>query len=102
MAGYEDGAVTTAPVGSYEANPFGLFDMTGNVAEWTADRYDGFYYRKSPERNPTGPPSGDYRMIRGGSWSDALFGIRPTVRDGGALTKRDTRTGFRCAQDQPK
>ncbi|MDH5739082.1 MAG: formylglycine-generating enzyme family protein [Nitrospira sp.] len=102
MAGHEDGAVTTAPVGSYEANPFGLFDMTGNVAEWTADRYDGFYYRKSPERNPTGPSSGDYRMIRGGGWNDALFGIRPTVRDGGAPTKRDTRTGFRCAQDQPK
>lgn len=102
IGGYDDGTVTTAPVGSYEANPFGLFDMTGNVTEWVADWYDGLYYHKSPERNPTGPASGDYRMIRGGSWNDALFGIRPTVRDGGPPTKRDTKTGFRCAQDQPK
>ena len=102
IAGYDDGAVTTAPVGSYEANPFGLFDMTGNVTEWVEDRYDGQYYRKSPERNPTGPSSGDHRMIRGGSWNDTLFALRPTVRDGGAPTKRDTRTGFRCAQDRPK
>lgn len=102
MAGYDDGAVTTAPVGSYEANPFGLFDMTGNVTEWTADRYDGLYYRKSPERNPTGPSSGDYRMTRGGGWIDASYKIRPTVRTGGAPTERDTKTGFRCAQDRSK
>jgi sulfatase modifying factor 1 len=102
IAGYDDGAVTTAPVGSYEANPFGLFDMAGNVTEWVADRYDGLYYRKSPERNPTGPSSGNYRMIRGGSWNDTLFALLPTVRDGGAPTKRDTRIGFRCAQDRSK
>lgn len=102
IAGYDDGYLTTATVGSYEANPFGLFDMTGNVTEWVADRYDGLYYRKSPEQNPTGPSSGDYRMIRGGSWNDTLFALRPTVRDGGAPTKRDTRTGFRCAQNRPK
>jgi len=102
LAGYDDGYLTTAPVGSYEANPFGLFDMTGNVAEWTADWYDGLYYRKSPERNPTGPSSGDSRMIRGGGWNDAASGIRPTSRGGGVPTKRDTRTGFRCAQDRSK
>ncbi|MBX3301688.1 MAG: SUMF1/EgtB/PvdO family nonheme iron enzyme [Nitrospira sp.] len=72
------------------------------MTEWVADRYDGLYYRKSPEQNPMGPSSGDYRMIRGGSWNDTLFALRPTVRDGGAPTKRDTRTGFRCAQNRPK
>ena len=102
IAGYDDGYLTTAPVGSYEANPFGLFDMTGNVAEWTADRSDGLSYRKSPERNPTGPSSGEHRRFRGGGWSDAAFGIRPTVRDGVAPTKRGTKVGFRCAQDWPK
>jgi formylglycine-generating enzyme required for sulfatase activity len=102
MAGYDDGAVTTAPVGSYEANPFGLFDMTGNVSEWTADWYDGLYYRTSPGRNPTGPPSGEYRMVRGGAWIDASYKIRSTERGGGAPTERDTKIGFRCAQDRSK
>ncbi|MDH5670128.1 MAG: formylglycine-generating enzyme family protein [Nitrospira sp.] len=102
IAGYHDGYVTTAPVGSYEANPFGLFDMTGNVAEWTADWYDGLYYRTSPERNPTGPSSGQYRMIRGGGWNNLWYGIRPTVRTGAVPTERNMAIGFRCAQDQPK
>jgi len=102
MPGYDDGVVITAPVGSYEANPFGLFDMTGNVGEWTADWYDGFYYHKSPERNPTGPSSGKYRITRGGAWSDAWIGIQPTDRSGNVPTKRDMKTGFRCAQDRPK
>ena len=102
MVGYDDGAVTTAPVGSYEANPFGLFDMTGNVAEWTADRSDGLNYRTSSDRNPTGPSSGEDRRFRGGGWSDASYSIRPTVRDGGAPTERGTKVGFRCAQDRPQ
>ena len=102
IAGYDDGAVTTAPVGSYEANPFELFDMTGNVSEWTADRADGLYYRKSPERNPIGPTSGGNRIFRGGAWSDASYGIRPTVRDEVPATERGMKVGFRCAQDRPK
>jgi len=102
IAGYDDGAITTAPVGSYEANPFGLFDMTGNAAEWTADRADGLDYRSSPERNPTGPSSGKDRRFRGGGWSDASYRIRPTVRDGDRPMERSTKLGFRCAQDRPK
>jgi formylglycine-generating enzyme required for sulfatase activity len=101
IAGYDDGYLTTAPVGSYEANPLGLFDMTGNVAEWTADRSDGLNYRTSLEQNPTGPSSGEHRRFRGGSWSDAAFGIRPTVRDGVVPSERGMKLGFRCAQDRP-
>lgn len=100
VAGYDDGYLTTAPVGSYEANPYGLFDMTGNVTEWTADWSDGFYYRKSPDRNPTGPSSGEHRIIRGGGWNDASYRIRPTVRIGWLPTDRNTKTGFRCAKNQ--
>jgi formylglycine-generating enzyme required for sulfatase activity len=80
MSDYNDGAVRTASVGSYEANPWGLHDMSGNVAEWTADWYDENYYGKSPERNPKGPSSGEYRVLRGGSWLIAPVFVRSANR----------------------
>ncbi|MBN1291289.1 MAG: SUMF1/EgtB/PvdO family nonheme iron enzyme [Candidatus Latescibacteria bacterium] len=55
-------------VGSYPANPFGLYDMTGNVWEWCNDWYGGEYYSSSPANNPTGPTSGTYRINRGLDW----------------------------------
>lgn len=72
----------TQPVGSYASNAFGLYDMHGNLFEWTADRFDRNYYRSSPVDDPQGPQSGSYRVIRGGDWySDA----------------RDCRSAFRYA-----
>jgi len=99
MAGYDDGYVKTAPVGSFEANPFGLFDMTGNVSEWTADWYDGNYYRISPSRNPTGALSGQSKVIRGGSWNDAPVSLRSANRLWVLPSLRYAPLGFRCAQD---
>ncbi|MBE4719324.1 formylglycine-generating enzyme family protein [Pseudarthrobacter sp. AB1] len=64
----EDGALTTAPVRSYEPNAWGLWQMVGNVWEWCADRFDHDYYRISPEMNPKGPEQGSQRSIRGGSY----------------------------------
>lgn len=58
----------TTPCRSYPANPFGLFDMAGNVWEWVYDWYDPRYYRTSGARNPNGPSSGHLRLLRGGSW----------------------------------
>jgi formylglycine-generating enzyme required for sulfatase activity len=99
MSDYNDGAVRTASVGSYEANPWGLHDMSGNVAEWTADWYDESYYRTSPERNPKGPSSGEARVRRGGSWYDAPDFVRSAYRSRLSPTNRNDLIGFRCAQD---
>jgi formylglycine-generating enzyme required for sulfatase activity len=102
MSGYNDGAIRTAPVGSYEANPWGLHDMSGNVSEWTADWYDGDYYSKSQERNPTGPSGGEYRVLRGGSWVSGPVYVRSANRIWLPATVRNVDIGFRCAQDVPK
>jgi sulfatase modifying factor 1 len=84
-------------VGSYRANPFGLFDMHGNVCEWCSDRYDGLYYRKSPARDPLGPDTGSERVVRGGSWStDAEF-CRAACRCYYRPDFRDSNLGFRMA-----
>jgi formylglycine-generating enzyme len=102
MTGYDDGYVRTAPVGSFEANPFGLHDMTGNVWEWTTDRYDEQYYGASPRKNPRGPSDGDFRVLRGGSWFSAPAHVRSAARFWSIPTYRYSPLGFRCAQDSPK
>jgi formylglycine-generating enzyme required for sulfatase activity len=65
---YASGGDETYPVGGKAANAFGLHDMAGNVYEWCGDWYDTKYYTSSPALNPQGPPSGDQKVIRGGSW----------------------------------
>lgn len=70
-ANFDYNVGTTTKVGSYPAGANGLYDMAGNVFEWTSDWYDENYYTNSPDRNPTGPADGTYRTLRGGSWNTA-------------------------------
>ncbi len=96
----DDGYAQTAPVGSYPqgASPHGALDMAGNVWEWEADWYDAGYYSQSPGRNPPGPDSGQYRVLRGGSWHDGGGFGRGAARNGGNPGDRGNYAGFRCAR----
>ncbi len=89
----------TASVGSYPtgASPYGALDMAGNVWEWVADWYDGDYYGSSPERNPSGPETGQYRVLRGGSWFDYQNGVRSADRYHFTPGARHNGLGIRCA-----
>jgi len=99
-----DGYSKTAPVGSYPngASPYGILDMSGNVYEWVADWYASDYYQTSPTENPTGPRSGDSRVLRGGGWSGYSYTLRTAYRS--VYTppfKSYELVGFRCALSSP-
>ena len=94
-----DGHFYTAPVGSYPANKIGVFDLSGNVWEWTADWYDKNYYSHSPRDNPKGPINGLYRIIRGGSWSIPKGFSRCSNRREFTPSNRHVNVGFRLAKN---
>ena len=79
-----DGYVFTAPVGCFQPNRWGLYDMHGNAAEWCADWYGDDYYRRSPADDPQGPDSGTARLLRGGSWGYAASDCRSANRNWGS------------------
>ena len=84
-------------MGSYEANPFGLYDVHGNVWEWCSDWYAGDYYGKSPPKNPSGPDDGSDRVLRGGSWINYGRLCRAAYRGWYAPSHRSHALGFRVA-----
>jgi formylglycine-generating enzyme required for sulfatase activity len=95
---YDDGAETTAIVGSFDANSKGLYDLQGNVSEWVHDFYEiKFNLNDKTEIDPMGPKTGEFKTIRGSSWRDSdISTLRPTYRDMANDPSDDV--GFRIAR----
>ncbi len=74
-----------------QPNAWNLFDMLGNVWEWTADWYAAY------TANPQAPTSGKIRVLRGGSWGNGPSFVRVSVRSGNEPENRSNVVGFRCA-----
>ena len=89
----------TTAVGKYPqgASPYGILDMAGNVWEWVADWY-GSNYLVEPHQDPLGFPTGENRVIRGGSWFNNTEYIRTTFRTNHSPDDATEYIGFRCAR----
>ncbi|MEK7948943.1 SUMF1/EgtB/PvdO family nonheme iron enzyme [Luteolibacter soli] len=87
----------TTEVGKLAPNRFDLHDMHGNVYEWCADIYSPDYYRQSPALDPTGPATGDERVLRGGCWEADASKSRSANRNGFSPKSRGYLLGFRVA-----
>ncbi len=96
----DDGYLYVSPVGHYPAgaSPYGALDMAGNVWDWVFDWYGAGYYGVSPAKDPTGPATGDGRVLRGGSWDSVAVLVRTTERGKNLVNGRADSLGFRCAR----
>jgi formylglycine-generating enzyme required for sulfatase activity len=101
QANYFDSSLAesqTSDVKKFASNPWGLYDMHGNVWEWCQDWYGE--YTNDATRNPLGPSGGHYRVLRGGSWSSDAQLARSACRRSYGPGDRYSSIGFRCAQVQ--
>ncbi len=97
---------STHPVGQKPPNPWGLYDMHGNVSEWCHDVYDEAYYEAGASHDPRGPATGDERVLRGGSWRTSAEGCRSSARSSETPRFADAcfgsdAYGFRCVRKPP-
>ena len=89
-------------VGSFEPNAYGLYDMSGNVWEWTGDKYQFEYYQNTETDNPRGPKTGTNFVIRGGSWHSGKMCHKVYYRKGLTSNWMDFAVGVRCVRDVGK
>ena len=96
---WDNSNFTTHPVGTKKPNAYGLYDMLGNVVEWT---YTWYWVQLNQENiNPTGPSTAEYKELRGGGWWDDESLVRVSYRRHFETTDEDYNIGFRCAQSGP-
>jgi sulfatase modifying factor 1 len=96
----DDGHLTTAPVKSYRPNGYGLWNTAGNVWEWCSDWFDSDYYASAPTGSPSGPETGQNRVMRGGSYlcHDSYCNrYRVAARSSNTPDSASANIGFRCA-----
>jgi formylglycine-generating enzyme required for sulfatase activity len=97
-----DGFIGTAPVRAFRPNGFGLFNMTGNVWEWTADWFDASFRLRDRRLDPAGPPTGTSRLQKGGSYlchHSYCRRYRVAARQRATPDSSSGNVGFRCARD---
>ncbi|RJP23834.1 MAG: formylglycine-generating enzyme family protein [Candidatus Abyssobacteria bacterium SURF_5] len=94
----------TSPAASFPPNPFGIYDMHGNVWEWCLDYYDDAFYSRSPGLNPLNEASAPYRVMRGGAWDYCPLGMRSAYRGADFPFSASDARGFRCVKpiDSPE
>jgi formylglycine-generating enzyme required for sulfatase activity len=90
----------TAPVGSFPANPWGLFDMGGNAAQWMQDCFVQTYDQTPADGAAMTGGDCKYRVIRGGGWNDSPKSVRVDMREGNLPDFGYMTVGFRLAKDQ--
>lgn len=95
--GEDDGFKYLAPVKSFKngSSQFGVINMSGNVSEWVRDWYDDNFYSRNINRNPKGPDTGEFKVIKGGSYIDFTFSIRVSARDKMLPNSKNCYIGFR-------
>lgn len=98
FAGYHDGYWGPAPVMHFQANPFGLYDIDGNVSEWTADCWHDTYLRAPRDGSAWMNPGCSTHVVRGGSWGSSPDQVRSAYRQGADGSVRSGRVGFRIVR----